>query len=94
MPTLDVAHIIEQGLQFVIAPMHANFGLKTEEEQNSVIDELRFRATNAGLDGMVVPIWPAGGTRMGFRAPDACQLFLHSIDLGFVAQNNNKALQW
>ena len=44
MATFDVAHITENGVKFIIVPMHANFGFKTEHEQHTVVSKLQLHA--------------------------------------------------
>ena len=94
MPRFKVAHIKEQGIDLIIIPLGNSFRIKSEREQRGVIDELRMRAANAGLDGTVVPVWDNGGGRMAFIAPTNWHPFFKSISLPFVATNINRELYW
>jgi hypothetical protein len=94
MATFDVAHITESGVNFIIVPMHSNFGVKTAHEQNAVVSKLQLHANAAGLTGTVVPVWDSGNGRLAFVAPPDRQLLLRHIDLGYVAQKINKELSW
>jgi hypothetical protein len=94
MATFAVAHITENGVNFIIVPMHSNFGSKTEHEQNAVVSKLQAHANAAGLTGTVVPVWDSGNGRLAFVAPPDHHLFLRHIDLGYVAQKINKEVSW
>jgi hypothetical protein len=94
MATFDVAHITENGVNFIIVPMHSNFGFKTAHEQSAVVSKLQLHANAAGLTGTVVPVWDSGNGRLAFVAPPDRHLFLRHIDLGYVAQKINKELSW
>ena len=92
MPTFDVAHIREQGVDLIIIPLKPAFGQKPLAEQRSLTADLQAAATSADLAGTVVPVWDAGAGRMGFLAPPKWRAFLSSIDLTFVAANINRKL--
>ena len=94
MPTYDIAHITDQGLDLIIVPLHANFQFRTLEEQKRAVAELQRAAGKAGWNSTVVPIWDSGGGRMGFLAPSHYHAFLRAIDLGFVAKKINETLNW
>ena len=94
MPTYDVAHITDRGLDLIIVPLHANFQFRTLDEQNRVVAAFQRAANDTGWRSTVVPIWDSGGGRMGFLAPSHYHAFLRDIDLGFVAQNMNETLNW
>ena len=93
MPSYDIAHIREQGVDLIIIPLQATFATLPATEQDATIAELESRAHSAGLAGTVVPVWNAGG-RMAFRAPQNFHPFFRSISLAFVAQNINRNLHW
>ena len=69
MPTLKVAHVRQQGVDLVIAPLENDFGHKTREDQQEIVSEIQMRSRSAGLAGTVVPVWDNRGGRMGFVAP-------------------------
>ncbi len=90
MPSFDVAHVREQGVDLIIVPLERSFGHKSTEDQNQISAELQ--ATSAGLAGTVVPVWDDGSGRMMFLAPRSFHPFFQSIDLDFVAANINRNL--
>lgn len=92
MATYDVAHIREQGNDMIIIPMSSSFGHRSNTDQNAIRDALQVCARAAGLGGIVVPVWDAGGGRMGYLAPSQWKGFFSSINLVFVAQNINRQL--
>ena len=93
MPNYKVAHISEQGIDFIIIPLNSNFGSKTDNEQKAIVDDLQTHASAAGLSGAVVPVWENKGA-MAFRAPAKWHSFFRSIDLSFVGQHLNTQLSW
>jgi hypothetical protein len=92
METFEVAHIRHQGVDLIIIPLKAPFGRKPKSEQEAIVSHLQACATSAGLAGTVVPVWDAGGGRMGFLAPQNWHQFFRSINLSFVATNINRKL--
>lgn len=94
MPSLTIAHIREQGVDLIIAPLASDFGLKAPETQQAVIAEIQLRSRGAGLAGTVVPVWDGGGGRMAFIAPRPWHSFFRSIDLGTVHASVNRELSW
>jgi hypothetical protein len=93
VPRFKVAHIREQGIDLIITPLDDNFGLKSESDQQDIIDELRTRAAAAGLRGTVVPVWDGGG-RMHFIAPQNWHPFFRSLNMGTVLRNINREIYW
>lgn len=61
---------------------------------NEAKAEIQMRASAAGLAGTVVPVWNAGGGRMGFLAPLQWRGFFQGLSLAFVARNLNRVLSW
>jgi hypothetical protein len=92
METYEVAHIHEQGQDMIIIPVQSSFGQRPTATQNEIVSSLQLCASAAGLKGTVVPVWDAGGGRMGFLAPTPWHPFFRSIDLQFVARNINRKL--
>ena len=92
MERFEVAHIREQGIDLVITPLDRSFGCKTQAEQNEVQCALQACAMSAGLAGTVVPVWHAGGGRMGFLAPQNFHPFFRGLTLRDVAANINREL--
>jgi len=94
MPRFNVAHLREQGVDLIIIPLERSFGFKSEQDQHQAIAELQERSANAGLRGVVVPVWDNGGGRMGFIAPQNWHPFFRSINLRFVTANLNREIFW
>ncbi len=94
MPTFEVAHIKEQGVDLIIIPLDSNFRFKTPHQQNEVVGELQTRATSAGLAGTVVPVWDSGGGRMAFLAPRPWHPFFRSLTWPVVTASINRKLYW
>ncbi|KVT50701.1 hypothetical protein [Burkholderia ubonensis] len=92
MPTFQIAHIREQGVDLIIVPLDAAFGNRTSTAQRETTDALQRATVSAGLAGTVVPVWPASGGRMRFLAPHGFHPFFRSIDLGWVMANINREL--
>ncbi len=94
MPTFEVAHVREQGIDLIVVPLNDQFGRQSQGDQNGVIYELQTRARAAGLAGTVVLVWDDGGGRMAFRAPTNWHSFFRSIGWNWVAANVNRKLYW
>lgn len=94
MPSFDVAHIRQQGVDLIITPLSSSFGHKVQADQHAVVSELQVRARSAGLAGTVVPVWDSGGGRMAFIAPRPWHSFFKSLSLMQVAASINKQLSW
>jgi hypothetical protein len=92
MEKFQVAHFQEQGQQIIVVFVNRQFGHKSQAEQNDICSYLQACATSAGLAGTVVPVWDAGGNRMGFLAPQPWQPFFRSVSLGQLAANINREL--
>ena len=90
--TFEVAHFNEQGQQVIAILVASSFGHKANSEQNRICVELQQYASSAGLAGTVVPVWDAGGGRMGFLAPSQWRSFFSSLTLGDIAININREL--
>lgn len=94
MVTLQVAHLMVQGVNLIIVPLAPDFGQKLPVAQRQVVDEIQVRARSAGLAGTVVPVWDAGAGRMGFVAPTNWHPYFQSISLSHVYSNLNRTLSW
>ncbi|MEO9299000.1 hypothetical protein [Devosia alba] len=94
MPKFKVAHLRQQGQDMVIVPLSAEFGRRTQDEQQEMIAEIQQHSSAAGLAGIVVPVWPGGGGRMGFIAPQPWHPFFRSMSLAGVQRNLNRELSW
>ncbi|MBS3652452.1 hypothetical protein KEU06_28085 [Pseudaminobacter sp. 19-2017] len=94
MPTLEIAHIREQGQDMIIAALDDSFEQKTEIQRRFVLGEIQLAARDAGLRGIVVVIWQAADGEMRFMAPRQWQPFLRSIDIGRVLGKLNRTLTW
>lgn len=94
MPTFQVAHIKQQGVDLIIIPLDSSFDSKPRADQDAVIRELQQRASAAGLRGTVVPVWENSSGRMSFIAPKNWHPFFQSLSLADVAMNINRKLYW
>jgi hypothetical protein len=94
MPSYDVAHVREQGVDLIVVPLDRTFGNKTPQEQDRFRGELQVRSKAAGLAGTIVPVWDAGGGRMAFIAQPNWFPFFQSINLLWVAANINRKIFW
>ena len=93
MPTYEIAHVKEQGVDLIIVPLESSFGSLTSQDQHEQIANLQAHSRGAGLAGTVVPVWDSGG-RMAFIAPTRWHPFFQSINLQWVAMNINRQLSW
>ena len=59
-PKIWVAHIRDQGAEFVLVPMGASFEQKPIEERREVVAGFEARAAAAGLPRFVVVVWDIG----------------------------------
>ncbi|WP_159013928.1 hypothetical protein [Acidisoma sp. S159] len=94
MPTLKVAHLRQQGIDLVIAPLNSDFGHKTRQDQEEIISEIHVRSGSAGLAGTVVPVWDNGGGQMAFIAPNNWHPFFRSLALSAVWANVSREISW
>jgi hypothetical protein len=94
MPTFQLAHINEQGVELIIILLAQGFQRKTGADRSAIISELQMRATAAGLSGRVVPVWASGGGQMSFIAPRTWRPFFQSISLSYIYQRLNRTLSW
>ncbi len=69
MTTFKIAHIREQGIDLIIAPLDSTFGSKSKNDQNEIIASLQACASSAGLAGTVVPVWRMDNSHR-FIAPE------------------------
>ncbi|HWH76904.1 MAG TPA: hypothetical protein VNT76_06010, partial [Candidatus Binatus sp.] len=89
MAIFDVARITEQGVDFVLVPLHANFEFKSDQEKCSTLARLNSGAKRAGLSGVVIPVWALRSGKMGCLAPQCHRAILRGLDLEFVADHIN-----
>nr|WP_294563144.1 hypothetical protein [uncultured Rhodopila sp.] len=94
MPSLKVAHVRQQGVDLIIAPLARDFGQKTPQDQQEIIGEIQIRSESAGLAGTVVPVWDSGAGRMSFIAPPNWHPFFRSLNLHAVWANVNREISW
>jgi hypothetical protein len=89
MAIFDVAQITEQGVAFVLVPLHANFESKSEQEKIATVSRLRSAASRSGLSGVVVPVWASHSGRLGCYTAERYRAILRGLDLDIVAANIN-----
>jgi hypothetical protein len=94
MPTFEVAHIKEQGMNLIIVPLASTFGRLSSTEENARTRQLQIRANAAGLAGTVVTVWDGGDNRMGFLALTGFCPFFSGLSLSQVQQSINKKISW
>lgn len=91
MANFKIAHIREQGVDLVIAPLESSFGRKTEQEQSEIIASLQLCANSAGLAGKVIPVWREGNSHR-FIAPQQWHPFFKTFGWDDIMVNINKEL--
>lgn len=91
MPKYKIAHIRQQGVDLIIAPLDSSFGSKSSSSQDSFIQSLEVYAHRAGLAGTVVPIW-LSGRQMNFIAPRPWHPFFKLLTWNDILRNVNKEL--
>lgn len=94
MPNLKVAHLRQQGVDLIIAPLDNDFGRKTRQDQQEIVSEIQMRSRAAGFAGTVVPVWDNGAGRMTFIAPNNWHPFFSSLNLRAVWANVNREVFW
>ena len=77
MVKYKIAHIREQGIDLIIAPLDSSFEHRTSQEQQEFISALQICATSTGLAGAVIPIWQYGNS-VRFIAPPNWHPFFKS----------------
>ncbi|HTV58026.1 MAG TPA: hypothetical protein VMJ93_04060 [Verrucomicrobiae bacterium] len=94
MPRYKVAHVKEQGVDLIIVPLDAHYGLEAQNQQEEIRDHLQLRANAAGLVGTVVPVWKDAFGTMLFLAPPNWHPFFKSLTYEQVIGNLNKEIFW
>lgn len=92
MATFDVAQVTRWGIDFLIVPLRANFEFKSAQEKYATVARLQSAASDAGLHGIVVPVWASPSGDLASFAEVQYQDVLRSIDLDFVSRNINKEI--
>jgi hypothetical protein len=64
-----VALVRERGIDLVLPIVGAVFASLPADQQATGAARLQLCAAEAGLVGVVIPVWDAGGGRLGFWAP-------------------------
>lgn len=93
MPSFKVAHIKEQGQDMLLFPLSGNFGLKSEADQNAVLQTLQARARGAGLPGHAVCVWEIGG-RTRSIGPEAWKGYLSGLSIQWVNKQATLSIAW
>lgn len=91
MAKFKVAHIREQGVDLIIAPLESSFGRQSDADQKEFIEALQVCASSAGLAGTVVPVWREGNGHR-FIAPPKWHPFFKSFGWQDIIGNINKEL--
>jgi len=92
MSTFKIAHIKEQGVNVIIAPLAPHFEQATPEQRAKVMAAFTQAALDASLRGRVVLVWRTG---MGFKfiAPVEWQPFFRSLRWRDILGNLNRDLE-
>ena len=93
MPSYRIAQLQEKGQDIIIVPFGDDFGGKSDDQKNEMIDELQRRASAAALEGQVIAVWP-NGSGLSFLAPPPLYPFLRSLSWSNVLARLNKQLTW
>jgi hypothetical protein len=93
MPTYQVAHINEQGVDLIIIPLDSSFGNQTQAHRSAEIAEFQSRARMAGLRGIVVPVW-LDGQEMKFIAPPGLWPFFQGVQYQEILHWLNTEIVW
>ena len=94
MPDYKVAHLNEGGQNMIIIPLEQSFGSMTIAAQQAIQADLQAHITAIGLAGIVVPVWDAGGGRLGYLAPMTWHPFFDRATLPWVTANLNREVRW
>lgn len=92
MPTFEVAHINEQGIDLIIVLVSNSFGGLGTAEQKRQTGLLQVAATSAGMAGTVVPVWEDGFGSLAFLAPREWHPFFESLTTNDLLRNVNRTL--
>jgi hypothetical protein len=92
MATFDVAQVTRLGSDLLIVPLHANFHFKSIQEKQATVARLQSAAIDAGLHGIVVPVWASPCGTLASLAQVEYQNVFRSIDLEFVSRNINQEI--
>jgi len=91
MASWKIAHLHQQGQDMIIVPLESAFGNKPGGMQSEFIEALQICAADAGLAGIVVPVWKAG-SQFKFIAPQPWHPFFRSLHWNQIIANLNKTL--
>lgn len=80
MPTFEIAHINEQGVNVVVVFVDQSVAHKSPQEQNAIAATFQRCALSANLAGNVAMVWPGG-----FWAPKKQHAFFASAGGSFQA---------
>lgn len=94
MPSYRVAHLNHEGRNVIIVPLDEVYGRQTPSEQEYFRSECQKQVVAQGLDGTIVPVWDAGGGRMGVFAPAEWRGFFQPLTMKDVVRNLNRVLKW
>jgi hypothetical protein len=84
MVQYQVARLHDQGQDIYAIIVEPRYGGLTCEDKNQIRKSIKLCARSAGLDGVIVTVWNAGGGRMGFLAPEQLTTFFHNITIADV----------
>ena len=93
MPSLQVAHVWEQGKSMILIPVDGSFAKKSVDEQRAVLKELEARVHAAGLAGDAAVFWEISG-RTHFLGQTRWHSFLSSFSIRAVNASVNRTISW
>lgn len=94
MPSVEIAHLREQGQDMILVPLGDEFSRATNAQKHATIDELQRRARGAGLAGTVVAFWEDLSGRTMFIGPSPWHPFLRGVSFRSVIAQLNRKLIW
>jgi hypothetical protein len=77
--TYRVALIRERGVDLVLPIVGAAFASLPPDLQAAAAAQMQLCIAGAGLAGVVIPVWDAGGGRLGFWAPPQWHGYLAAL---------------
>jgi len=84
VPSYKVSQLKHNNFDYVLIVVAPAFGNKNPQQQQLDTVVLQRCARRAGMKGIVVPVWDAGGGRMGFLAEPVHHKFLQSLNTAFL----------
>lgn len=84
MASYKVSQLKHNNFDYVLIVVAPAFAKKNPQQQQIDTVVLQRCASRAGMKGILVPVWDAGGGRMGFLAEPVHHKFLQSLNTAFL----------